>query len=149
INIRKHDGGILKLAFSESDREHLLQMAALDSVEWLEAAEVYELEPHAGKGILGANFIRDDIHVEPAAVCRAFARGARILGAEVFEFTPVLSIESEAGAVRVTAASCTAEAEHVVIASGVWSGAFFKQIGIDKSFYPVKGECLSVWNDGI
>ncbi len=149
IDIRKHDGGILKLAFSESDREHLMQMAALDSVEWLEAAEVYELEPHAGKGILGANFIRDDIHVEPAAVCRAFARGARILGAEVFEFTPVLSIESEAGAVRVTAASCTAEAEHVVIASGVWSGAFFKLIGIDKSFYPVKGECLSVWNDGI
>lgn len=75
IDIRKHDGGILKLAFSESDREHLMQMAALDSVEWLEAAEVYELEPHAGKGILGANFIRDDIHVEPAAVCRAFARG--------------------------------------------------------------------------
>ena len=74
IDIRRHDGGILKLAFSESDREHLMQMGALDSVEWLEADEVYKLEPNAGKGILGANFIRDDVHVEPAAVCRAFAR---------------------------------------------------------------------------
>ena len=55
IDIRRHDGGILKLAFSESDREHLMQMGALDSVEWLEADEVYKLEPNAGKGILGAN----------------------------------------------------------------------------------------------
>ncbi|MFO6494944.1 glycine oxidase ThiO [Bacillus sp. z60-11] len=149
IDIKRHNGGILKLAFSESDRERLMKMGELDSAEWLSAEEVYEKEPYAGKGILGANFIQDDVHVEPVSVCRAFAKGARMAGADIFEFAPVISIEPGSGAHVVTTAAGKAEAEHVVIASGVWSGVFFKQLGLNKRFYPVKGECLSVWNDGI
>ncbi|WP_270573200.1 glycine oxidase ThiO [Bacillus glycinifermentans] len=150
IDIRRHDGGILKLAFTESDRARLMEMAALDSAEWLTPQEVYEKEPHAAKGILGANFIRDDVHVEPISVCRAFAKGAKLFGADIFEYAPVFSIEAAAGGgVRIQTASGAAEADHAVIASGVWSGVFFQQLGLNKRFYPVKGECLSVWNDSI
>ncbi|KAA6453282.1 glycine oxidase ThiO [Bacillus swezeyi] len=149
IDIRRRDGGIIKLAFSKSDRERLMQMAVLDSAEWLTPGEVFEKEPYAAKGILGANFIQDDVHVEPVSVCRAFAKGAKLSGADIFEYTPVTSIETGPGAVTVKTASGEAEAEHAVIASGVWSGVFFKQLGLNKRFYPVKGECLSVWNEGI
>ncbi|MCY8603898.1 glycine oxidase ThiO [Bacillus sonorensis] len=150
IDINRHDGGILKLAFTQSDRVRLAAMAELDSAEWLTAEEVFEKEPHAAKGIIGANFIRDDVHVEPLSVCRAFAKGAKLFGADIFEHAPVLSVEAASGGgVRIMTASGAVEAEHAAIASGVWSGVFFKQLGLNKSFYPVKGECLSVWNDTI
>ncbi|MDA7026121.1 glycine oxidase ThiO [Bacillus sp. CLL-7-23] len=148
IDIRRHDGGILKIAFTESDRERLMRMAALDSAEWLTAEQVVDMEPDVTKDIIGANFIADDVHVEPIAVCKAFAKGARLFGADIFEYTPVIAIDTDSG-VQIQTALGTVEAEHIVIACGVWSGPFFKQLGINKSFYPVKGECLSVWNDRI
>lgn len=39
--------------------------------------------------------------------------------------------------------------DYVVVVSGVWSGMFFKQFGLNNLFFFVKGECLFVWNDDI
>lgn len=44
----------------------------------------------------------------------------------------------------IQTATCQFEAKHVVVASGVWSTKFFKQLGLDHQLTPVKGECLSV-----
>ncbi|ASB69202.1 Glycine oxidase [Bacillus subtilis subsp. subtilis] len=149
VDIRQHNGGMFKLAFSEEDVLQLRQMDDLDSVSWYSKEEVLEKEPYASGDIFGASFIQDDVHVEPYFVCKAYVKAAKMLGAEIFEHTPVLHVERDGEALSIKTPSGDVWANHVVVASEVWSGMFFKQLGLNNAFLPVKGECLSVWNDDI
>ncbi|MBV5120955.1 glycine oxidase ThiO [Bacillus halotolerans] len=149
IDIRRHDGGMFKLAFSEEDVSRLRRMDDLDSVSWHTKEEVLEKEPYTAGEIYGASFIQDDVHVDPYFVGKAYAKSAKALGTEIFEHTPVLDVTRGGESILVKTASGDVHADHVVVASGVWSGMFFKQLGLNQSFFPVKGECLSVWNDDI
>ncbi|KAF1680183.1 glycine oxidase ThiO [Bacillus sp. SKDU12] len=149
IDIRQHNGGMFKLAFSEEDVLRLRKMDDLDSVSWHTKEEVLDTEPYTADDIFGAAFIQDDVHVEPYFACKAYAKAAKALGAEFFEHTPVLHVERDGEALSIETPKGNVRADHVVIASGVWSGTFFKQLGLNHSFFPVKGECLSVWNDDI
>ncbi|MGY3836865.1 glycine oxidase ThiO [Bacillus atrophaeus] len=147
IDIRRHNGGMYKLAFSEEDVARLRQMDDLDSVSWHTKEEVLENEPYTSKEIAGASLIKADVHVEPFYVCKAYAKAARLSGTELYENTSVTEIKRDGDAVCITTTAGEVYADHVVVASGVWSGQFFKQLGLNQAFFPVKGECLSVWND--
>jgi glycine oxidase len=149
IDINLKTGGILKLAFSEQDaaREH--EMNQLDSIEWKSREETIAMEPSVTDRIIGASFIADDVHVEPALVCKAFAKSARLLGADIYEYTPVVDIDATADTIVVKSLNEEFTADQVIISSGVWSGRFLEQLGLAKKLYPVKGECLSVWNEDI
>ena len=59
-------------------------------------------------------------------------------------FNPVLQIEKKDSHYLIQTTTGYVEAKHVVVASGVWSSKFFKQLGLDHQLTPVKGECLSV-----
>lgn len=80
---------------------------------------------------------------------QGICESSKMLGAEIFEHTPVLHVERDGEALFIKTPSGDVWANHVVVASGVWSGMFFKQLGLNNAFLPVKGECLSVWNDDI
>ncbi|MBT2573798.1 glycine oxidase ThiO [Bacillus sp. ISL-51] len=149
IDIRRHNGGMLKLAYSKEDVNRLRQMDDLPSVTWLSAKEALEKEPFASKDILGASLIKDDVHVEPYYVCKAYAKGARRYGAECYEHTHVIEIKRDKEAFCIKTSAGAVYADQVAVASGVWSGQFFAQLGLGQPFFPVKGECLSVWNDEI
>lgn len=134
IDIRQHNGGMFKLAFSEEDVLRLRKMDDLDSVSWHTKDEVLDKEPYTSGDIFGASFIQDDVHVEPYFVCKAYAKAARALGAEIFEHTPVLHVERDGEGLSTETPNGTVWADHVAVASGVWSGMFFKQLGLNNSF---------------
>lgn len=142
IGYRK--GGILKLAYNEPDRNGLRSILSQPTVKWLDKETVREMEPDVSSNLLGAAYIEEDVHVMPNAVCQAFAKGAQLLGASLFEYSPVLDIQKKDNSFMIQTATGQVEAKHVVVASGVWSTAFFKKLGLDHQLTPVKGECLSV-----
>ncbi len=149
IDIRQHNGGMFKLAFSEEDVLRLRKMDDLDSVSWHTKEEVLEKEPYTAGDIFGAAFIQDDVHVEPYFVCKAYAKAARALGAEIFEHTPVLQVERDGEALSIETSNGNIWRIMSWLPAGYGAECFFKQLGLNNSFFPVKGECLSVWNDDI
>lgn len=144
IDIGYRKGGILKLAYNEPDAIGLRSILSQPTVKWLDKEAVWEMEPDVSSDIGGAAYIEEDVNVMPTAVCQAFAKSAQILGASLFEFSPVLNIQKKGNSFLIQTATSHVEAKHVVVASGVWSKTFFKQLGLDHPLTPVKGECLSV-----
>ncbi|KAB7672130.1 glycine oxidase ThiO [Bacillus sp. B1-b2] len=137
-------GGILKLAYNELERNGLRAILSQPTVKWLDKDSVREMEPNVSTNLLGAVYIEEDINVMPLAVCQAFAKSAQILGASLFEFSPVQDIRKKDNSFFIQTATGSVEAKYVVVANGVWSTHFFKQLGLDQQLTPVKGECLSV-----
>lgn len=148
IDIRASAGGIMKVAFTEHEKRALCRMQHLPTFEWLEASSVKKRIPQITDDIIGAGLIEDDVHVEPYAVCRALWQAAVRYGADVKEFTPVIEVKTGKEALTVRTAGGTFTCDHLTVASGVWSGRFFEEMGFSHSLYPVKGECVSVWNNG-
>ena len=94
IDMRYRKGGILKLAFSEADKNDLRRLLSQPTVKWLEADDVRKSGTSCfTSNLLGAAYIEDDVNVLPIAVCQAFAKSAQILGASIFEYTPVLILK--------------------------------------------------------
>ncbi|MCM3571108.1 glycine oxidase ThiO [Neobacillus mesonae] len=149
IDIRKTAGGIYKLAFNENEKQELLPLCSLQTVEWQDARFIRQAEPAITSEILGAAYIEEDVHVLPKAVCQSFCQGAQIYGADLYEFTHVYDIQKNGGIFNVKTQAGDFEAKHIVVASGVWSNTFFHQLGLANRIIPVKGECLSVWKEGI
>ncbi|MCL7872306.1 glycine oxidase ThiO [Bacillus altitudinis] len=149
IDIRTSVGGIMKVAFTEQEKRALCRMQHLPTFEWLEASSVKERMPQIADDIVGAGLIADDVHVEPYAVCRAFWQAAVRHGADVKEFTPVIDVKRGKETLTVSTAKGIFTCDHLTVASGVWSGRFLEELGLSHSLYPVKGECVSVWNNGL
>ena len=147
IDMQYRKGGILKLAFSEADKNALSSLIFQPSVQWLEADDVRKREHSITSNLLGAAFIEDDVNVLPVAVCQGFAKGARVLGASIFEYTPVSDIRKKENGFLIETTIGQLEAKYVVVANGVWSTSFFKQLGLHHQLTPVKGECLSVFDE--
>ena len=147
IDIQHRKGGILKLAFTEGDQKALSSMITQPTVQWLNPMEVKRREGAVTSDILGAAFIEDDVNVLPTAVCEGFAKSAGILGASIFEYTPVHDIKKRGNSFFISTARGSFEANYVVIANGVWSTAFFEKLGLNHRLTPVKGECISVYDE--
>lgn len=88
-----------------------------------------EKEPYTAGEIYGASFIQDDVHVEPYFVCKAYAKSAKALGTDIFEHTPVLDVTRGGESILIKTGSGDVHADHVVVASGVWSGMFLNSSG--------------------
>lgn len=144
IDLGYRKGGILKLAFSDTDKNELREILSQPTVKWLEAGDVREMEPAVSANLLGAAYIEDDVNVLPIGVCHAFAKSAQILGASIFESTQVLHVEKNDNRFLIQTTMGLVEAKHVVVANGVWSTTFFRQLGLNHQMTPVKGECISV-----
>ena len=83
----------------------------------------------------------------PISVCQGFGKSAQRLGADILEYTPVFHIQKRMVIIYIQTAKGMFEAKYVVIASGVWSTSFFQQLGLQHAITPVKGECVSVWDE--
>lgn len=84
--------------------------------------------PQMAENILGAGLIKEDVHVEPYAVCRAFWQAAVRYGAEVKEYTPVIEVKREKEALAIRTTMGTFTCDDLTVASGVWSGRFLKSL---------------------
>lgn len=144
IDLQWKTGGIYKLAFSENEKLQLNSMLALPTIEWHEPEEVKSNAGNVSENIIGAAYIKDDVHVLPKATCQAFGKSAKQLGASIHEYTPVHTIEKIDGVFSLKTAAGSVEAKYVVVASGVWSTRYFESFGLGEKVLPVKGECLAV-----
>jgi glycine/D-amino acid oxidase-like deaminating enzyme len=63
-------------------------------IEVLTSDEVLACEPSLFPEIAGAVAIGDEAQVSPTLLTQAFARAARLLGAEIYEQTDVLSMHT-------------------------------------------------------
>jgi glycine oxidase len=146
INIGLIDKGMYKIAMNDDEADSLKEAASYyESVEWHEKEMVLEHEPTLSTSIKGALYIKEDGHVSPLHVCAAFSKSASLLGATILENSPVHAIKKTSkNGFTLSTPRADFSVNKVVIANGVWSEHFFKQLGVNAGMKPVKGECLSV-----
>jgi sarcosine oxidase subunit beta len=113
------------------------QQAGLD-VRLLSPEETHKLLPTLRKDLdlLGSTYCPSDGNANPLFVCKAYAKAAQQLGAQIREHEPLERLEVKSG--RVIAA-VTAKAEYrasdFVIATGAWAKPICNQIGLD---FPIR-----------
>ncbi len=92
---------------------------------------------------VGALFDPIDGHVDPAGVTHAYAKAARVLGAQVVRHNPVLETNPNPdGSWTVVTAKGTIRAEHVVNAAGLWAREVGRLAGIDLPVQPMEHHYL-------
>jgi dimethylglycine dehydrogenase len=102
------------------------------STELLTPAQVRELCPILDtSGIIGAIYDPMEGHLDPSGATHAFAKAARLQGAEIYRHTRVTAITPTGnGTWRVVTESGVIEAEHVVNAGGLWARQVGHMVGI-------------------
>lgn len=92
---------------------------------------------------LGALFEPVDGHVDPAGVTNAYAKAARLKGAEVYRHTPVIETRPRRdGGWDVVTGKGTIRAEYVVNAGGLWAREVGRLAGIELPVQPMEHHYL-------
>jgi len=120
--------GSLSVAASAERFEELRRGASMArcfglEVEVITPAEARELHPLMSTAdVVGAVFLPGDGQINPLDVARAFAKGAQMRGAAIFENTAVTGVLREGGrASGVRTGRGDIRAEHVVNCAGMWA----------------------------
>lgn len=120
--------GSLSVATTPGRLDHIQRQEALAhaygvnavSITPAEAAERWPLMN--ASDVIGAVWSPDDGRVSPSDVCAALARGARSMGAAIFEDTGVTGILTENGRVRgVETTQGTVMCDAIALCAGLWS----------------------------
>jgi heterotetrameric sarcosine oxidase gamma subunit len=129
--------GSISLALHEGRLEELLRGASMAKqfgldVQVISIDEIKARIPHYNlDGVKGGVFLPKDGQVNPIDVTQALAAGARSRGATILENCKVSRVLTKDGAaIGVETAQGTIHADKVVIASGMWSRALGKSVGV-------------------
>ena len=129
--------GSLRLACSEARMMELARLTTMAGSFGLEMhmispAEAEDLFPLMSRdGVLGAALIPSDGHVDPASLCQAIAKGARMRGVTIREGVEVTGFASSGR--RISGVETTEgpiAAETVVLAAGMWSRELAACLGV-------------------
>ncbi len=95
--------------------------------------EAYDLLPILDKKhFVGALYDPIEGHVDPSGVTHAYAKAARVQGAEVYRFTRVTDLQPHPdGTWDVVTDKGTIHAEHVVNAGGLWAREVGRMVGLE------------------
>jgi 4-methylaminobutanoate oxidase (formaldehyde-forming) len=129
--------GSISVAKTPARLEELYRGASMGKtfgleIDLLSTAEIRERWPLLEVGdLVGGIFIRKDGQTNPIDTTQAFARGARMRGARIFENTKVERIRVEKGrAVGVETEAGYISADTVVLCAGMWSHALGRAAGV-------------------
>jgi heterotetrameric sarcosine oxidase gamma subunit len=129
--------GSISIATNGERMEELLRGASMAKTFGLEVQRLSPGEVRAHwpllnvDDVVGGVFLPKDGQTDPVGTTLALARGATMRGAKVFENTTVCGIGVERGrAVGVRTQAGDIAAEHVVIASGMWSRRLGASCGV-------------------
>ncbi|MHA1528298.1 MAG: GcvT family protein [Alphaproteobacteria bacterium] len=129
--------GSLRLAASPDrmmEARRLATMARSFGLEMrvISPREAFDLFPLIDtRGLEGAAFIPTDGYVDPASLCQAIAKGARMGGVEIRQGVKVLDFRTEGRRVTgVTTSAGEYEAENVILAAGMWSRELGAKLGL-------------------
>jgi len=106
--------------------------------------EIKRLAPITNiEGILGGLYDPLDGHLDPAGTTHAYARAARIAGAEIILHNPVIETNQRAdGSWDVVTKNGTIHTEHVVNAAGLWAREVGALAGIYVPLHPMEHQYL-------
>ncbi|MFB4164443.1 glycine oxidase ThiO [Alteribacillus sp. JSM 102045] len=142
--------GMLKVAQTDEEASHLLEMLDFqrkegEQAEWRGPEALSVQEPNIKGEVKGALFIPGDGQVKAKELTQAYARGASLLGADFYEYTPVIGLIQEEGKVKgVSTPAGSFYSSQVVLAGGAWSDLITDHEIQIPPMVPVKGECLAV-----
>ncbi|TIN81825.1 MAG: FAD-binding oxidoreductase, partial [Mesorhizobium sp.] len=94
-------------------------------------------------GMLGGLYAAREGHIDPSGVVHAYAKAARLRGADIIEHNRVLELNRRAdGGWDVVTEKGTVIAEHVVNAGGLWAKQVGRMAGIDLPVSPMEHHYL-------
>jgi dimethylglycine dehydrogenase len=101
--------------------------------ELLSAAEAKKLMPLLDeREFVGAMYDPNEGHLDPSGTTHAYAKAARLGGAEIYRFTRVTElVQVPGGGWDVVTEQGTIRAEHVVNAAGLWAREVGRMVGIE------------------
>ncbi len=107
-------------------------------------AEIRELCPIMDtRDVFGAIFDPLEGHLDPSGATHAFAKAARLNGAEIHRQTRVLALTPTGrGSWSVSTDKGTIEAEHVVNAAGLWAREVGRMVGVELPLLPIEHHYL-------
>ncbi len=139
------DSGIFCPAFSEEEKEHLLNnLKNYKSIgltgEWLERDDLESKYISLGDEILGGVLYPDDGQVDNRLLMIALENYVRNSDIEILEYTPVKKIVQKDGEFKyVETDSNVIEGDFCILSAGAWSGEIS-----DIPVFPIKGEMAAV-----
>ncbi|MCE1235866.1 MAG: FAD-binding oxidoreductase [Hyphomicrobiales bacterium] len=147
VDVEFDVSGHIKLARSETDLEELerYRLAARDhdlELTMLGANAVHAELPWLGEKVLGASLSPTDGQANPRVVGPAFARLARRMGAEIFEFTPVEAVASTGSGFEVAAGDLTVVSRRLINAAGAGGRLVAATFGEDVPLTPLSPNML-------
>lgn len=112
--------------------------------ELLGPAEIKELCPLIDvNDVYGAIFDAHEGHVDPSGATHAYAKAARLNGAEIYRHTRVMDLKPTGrGSWRVITDQGEIEAEHVVNAAGLWAREMGEMVGAKLPLIPMEHHYL-------
>ena len=143
-----HVGGLTlasdadRLDFLEAERAKHRYMGL--ETEIVGPEEIARLSPITNtRGLLGALYDPLDGHLDPSGTTQAYARGARMQGAEIVLRNPVRELHARPdGSWDVVTAEGTVNAEHVVNAAGLWAREVGAMAGVYLPCHPMEHQYL-------
>jgi glycine oxidase len=137
--------GSLEVAADDAAAESFRRAAAQDphALEWLTAADARRLEPALPESIPGAVLAPSHGYVAVTALTEALVWDAMRHGAELETGRHVRAVERRDGAVAVTADDGASwRANHIVVASGSWSGQLEQPDAAAPAVRPIRGQLV-------
>ena len=143
-----HVGGLTlaadadRLDFLEAERAKHRYMGL--ETEIVGPDEIARLSPITNpKGLLGALYDPLDGHLDPSGTTQAYAKGARMRGAEIVLRNPVRELRPRAdGSWDVVTERGTVNAGHVVNAAGLWAREVGAMAGVYLPCHPMEHQYL-------
>jgi len=150
INIGMHMTGGIEFACAPARWEWLqsayrtFQSLGLNDVELIGPDEIKRRCPIINTdGIIGGMYSAREGHIDPSAVVHAYARCAKMRGADIVEHTKVEDLRQRPdGSWDVITDKGTIIAEHVVNAGGLWAKKVGLMAGIDLPVSPLEHHYL-------
>lgn len=107
-------------------------------------SEIAELAPLTNlDGVIGGMYDQLDGHLDPSGTTHAYAKAARMAGAEIVTGNPVVETRPRAdGTWEVVTRNGTVHAEHVVNAAGLWAREVGMMAGVYLPLHPMEHQYL-------
>ncbi|SDZ17403.1 D-amino-acid dehydrogenase [Amycolatopsis xylanica] len=137
------DGFLFAFNSPESARRSWLaqrEIGAPLAGQVLGGGELHDLEPALGQAARAGYLVKDQWSVDPSLFVDRLAAVLRADGVEIVEGARATAIQGA----RVKTSAGDFDAEHVVIAAGIWSRELCRSLGIAVDLFPGKGYSFSV-----
>lgn len=113
-------------------------------LEILNVEETLEMEPTLRPEICGGVFFPEDAHLDPAKFIQALAGRLEELGVSIQTETELLEFKTSRGSITAVRTSRgDFVSKHVVLATGAWTPALLRSLGLRLPVQPAKGYSVS------